>query len=54
MQYDTELIIDTLQQIEDALTTIKKRCSYAKIADDFCDTEEGQEKLDSIRCCCYF
>jgi len=48
MLYDTELIIDTLQQIEDALTTIKKRCSYAKTADDFCDTEEGQEKLDSI------
>ena len=48
MQYDKELVLDTLQQIRDALVTIEKRCSYAKSSDDFCDTEEGQEKLDSI------
>jgi len=48
MQYDKELVLDTLEQIRDALVTVKKRCSYAKHADDFCDTEEGQEKLDSI------
>jgi len=48
MQYDKELVIDTLKQIRDALVTVKKRCSYAKSADDFCDSEEGQEKLDSI------
>ena len=49
MQYDKELVLDTLEQIRDALVTVEKRCSYAKSADDFCDTEEGQEKLDSIR-----
>ena len=48
MQYDKELILDTLEQIRDALVIVEKRCSYAKSADDFCDTEEGQEKLDSI------
>jgi uncharacterized protein with HEPN domain len=48
MQYDKELILDTLKQIRDALVIVKKRCSYAKSADDFCDSEEGQEKLDSI------
>jgi len=48
MQYDKELVLDTLEQIRDALVTVKKRCSYAKSADDFCDSEEGQEKLDSI------
>lgn len=48
MQYDKELVLDTLEQIRDALVVVKKRCSYAKSADDFCDTEEGQEKLDSI------
>jgi uncharacterized protein with HEPN domain len=48
MQYDKELVLDTLEQIRDALVTIEKRCSFAKDADDFCDSEEGQEKLDSI------
>ncbi len=48
MQYDKELILDTLEQIRDALVIVEKRCSYAKSADDFCDSEEGQEKLDSI------
>ncbi len=48
MQYDKELVLDTLEQIRDALVVVEKRCSYAKEADDFCDTEEGQEKLDSI------
>ena len=48
MPYDKELILDTLEQTRDALIVIEKRCSYAKNADDFCDTEEGQEKLDSI------
>ncbi len=48
MLYDKELILDTLEQIRDALMVVQKRCSYAKNADDFCDTEVGQEKLDSI------
>jgi len=48
MPYDKELVLETLIQIRDALVTIEKRCSFAKSADDFCDSEEGQEKLDSI------
>jgi uncharacterized protein with HEPN domain len=48
MLYDKELVLDTLEQIRDALVVVEKRCSYAKDADDFCDTDEGQEKLDSI------
>jgi uncharacterized protein with HEPN domain len=48
MQYDKELVLDILEQIKDSLIVIEKRCSYAKNADDFCDSEEGQEKLDSI------
>ena len=48
MQYDRELVLDTLEQIRDALIIIEKRCTFAKSADDFCDSEEGQEKLDSI------
>ena len=48
MQYDKELVLDTLEQIRDALIVVKRRCAYAKSADDFCDTEAGQEKFDSI------
>ncbi len=48
MLYDKELVLDTLKQIRDALVVVKRRCAYAKRADDFCDTEAGQEKLDSI------
>jgi uncharacterized protein with HEPN domain len=48
MPYDKELVLDTLEQIREALVVVKKRCSYAKEADDFCDSEDGQEKLDSI------
>ncbi len=48
MQYDKSLVIDILHQIIDAIEVVQKRCTYAKVEDDFCDTELGQEKLDSI------
>ena len=48
MQYDKSLVIDILDQIIDAIEIVQKRCTYAKVEDDFCDTELGQEKLDSI------
>jgi len=48
MLYDKKLILEILHQITDALIAVQKRCRYAKTADDFLDTEEGQEKLDSI------
>ncbi len=48
MQYNKKLVLDILEQVYDALVTVKHRCAYAKQVDDFYDTEEGQEKLDSI------
>ena len=48
MPYDKELVLDILYQITDALIVIQKRCLFAKAADDFSDSEEGQEKLDGI------
>ena len=48
MQYDKSLVIDILHQIIDAIEVVQKRCTYAKVEDDFCNTEQGQEKLDSI------
>lgn len=46
--YDKSLVIDILNQIIDAIETVEERCSFAKSQDDFCDTKEGQEKLDGI------
>ncbi len=48
MQFEKDLVLDLLLQIKEALKIVKKRCSFAKCEDDFFDTEEGQEKLDSI------
>jgi len=46
--YDKNLISDILEQIIDAIESVEKRCKFAKVKDDFLDTEAGQEKLDSI------
>ena len=48
MQYDKTLVVDILNQIIDAVQSIQNKCKWAKNEDDFCDTEQGQEKLDSI------
>ena len=48
MPYDKELVLDMLYQIADALLVVQKRCLFANTADDFSDSEEGQEKLDGI------
>ena len=48
MQFEKDLVLDLLYQIQEALEVVQKRCKYAKCEDDFFDTEEGQEKLDSI------
>ena len=48
MQYDKSLVLDILYQISDATKIVQKRCSFAKTEDDFCNSEEGQEKLDGI------
>ena len=46
--YDKTLIIDILDQIIEAIEIVQERCKFAKKEDDFIDTKEGQEKLDSI------
>ena len=46
--YDKSLVIDILDQIIEAIEIVKERCAFAKKEDDFIDTKEGQEKLDSI------
>ena len=46
--YDTSLVVEILEQIIDAIETVQERCLFAKCEDDFYDTKEGQEKLDSI------
>jgi len=46
--YDQSLVIEILQQIIDAVEIVQERCLFAKKENDFCDTKEGQEKLDSI------
>ena len=46
--YDHGLAVEILDQIIDAIDTVKERCVYAQCVDDFMDTKEGQEKLDSI------
>lgn len=46
--YDKSLVLDILNQIIDAIVIVQDRCSFANHQDDFCDTKQGQEKLDSI------
>ena len=46
--YDKSLVIEIVEQITDAIEIVQERCLFAKSQDDFCDTKEGQEKLDSI------
>jgi len=46
--YDKSLVVDILEQIIEAIEIVKERCYFAKKEDDFIDTKEGQEKLDSI------
>lgn len=46
--YDMELVLSLMMQIRDSLKKIKKRSASIKTADDFINSEEGGEKLDSI------
>lgn len=43
-----DLVLEILEQIIEAIEIVKERCEYAKCENDFMDTKEGQEKLDSI------
>lgn len=46
--YDKTLIIDILDKVIEAIETTQERYTFASEIDDFIDTVEGQEKLDSI------
>jgi uncharacterized protein with HEPN domain len=46
--FDVDLTISILQQIEQALTIVQTRFSVINSADDFLESPEGLEKLDSI------
>ena len=46
--YDKELVLDILEQIIEAIAIIQERCTFAGCQNDFMDSKEGQEKLDSI------
>ncbi|AHJ12089.1 hypothetical protein SMUL_0821 [Sulfurospirillum multivorans DSM 12446] len=46
--YDKELVLDILEQIIEAIMIVQERCAFATCQNDFMDTKEGQEKLDSI------
>jgi uncharacterized protein with HEPN domain len=46
--YDRELVLDIVEQIVEAIEIIQERCTFAQCQNDFMDTKEGQEKLDSI------
>lgn len=46
--YDKTLVLEILQQISDAIKTIETRFEPIKNINDFTDTPQGMEKLDSI------
>lgn len=46
--YDNELVIALMIQVRESLLKIIKRSAYIKKADDFINSEDGEEKLDSI------
>jgi len=46
--YDEELVKEILCQIADSIKKIQRRFQLIKNSDDFLDSEEGQDKLDSI------
>ena len=46
--FDTELIVEILTQIGDAIGTVRTRFAPIRSVNDFLDTPEGLEKLDSI------
>ena len=46
--YDQELLDEKLNQIADALARVARRFQRIHSADDFLDSEHGQDMLDSI------
>ncbi len=46
--YDQELLCEKLSQVAEALARVARRFANIHSADDFLDTEQGQDMLDSI------
>lgn len=46
--YDQELLNEKLNQVADALARVSRRFENIHSADDFLDSEHGQDILDSI------
>ncbi len=46
--YDKKLVDEILTQIIEAVLIVQQRCLFVVNQDDFCDSKEGQEKLDGI------
>lgn len=46
--YDQELLCEKLSQVAEALARVARRFANINSADDFLDTEQGQDMLDSI------
>ena len=46
--FDREIVVDMLQQIAETLERTQRLFSTVMAADDFCDSEEGWDKLDAI------
>lgn len=46
--YDLGLVVSILLQVDNALETIRIRTSDISSADDFTDSPDGMEKLDSV------
>ncbi|MBW2099900.1 MAG: DUF86 domain-containing protein [Deltaproteobacteria bacterium] len=46
--YDKTLLLEKLQQIDEALGRIERRSSSIKTADDFLDSDMGLDMLDAI------
>lgn len=46
--YDRDLLIEKLEQINDALDRVRRRSERINSSDDFLDTPEGLDKLDAI------
>jgi uncharacterized protein with HEPN domain len=46
--YDAELLLEKLEQIDEALAKIQRRFTSINSPDDFLDSDKGQDMLDGI------
>ena len=47
IMYDQGLLYEKLTQVAEALTRIARRFQHIRSADDFLDSEQGEDMLDS-------